>query len=96
MKVICEKEELMRGMQTVSPVIPSKSTPPVLSNFLFETDRDRIKMSSTDLEIAVECYINGEIIEEGGITIPAKRFADIIKELTEEKEIEIKSDETNH
>ncbi|MDR3253764.1 MAG: DNA polymerase III subunit beta [Endomicrobium sp.] len=96
MKVICEKEELIRGIQTVSPVASSKSTLPVLSNFLFETDRDRIKMSSTDLEIAVECYIKGEIIEEGGITIPAKRFADIIKELTEEKEIEIESDETNH
>lgn len=95
MKVICGKEELMRGIQTVSPVASSKSTLPVLSNFLFETEGDKIKLSSTDLEIAVKCHIKGEIVEEGGITIPAKRFADIIKELSSETEIDIKADDTN-
>jgi len=95
MKVFCGREELMRGIQTVSPVASSKSTLPVLSNFLFETEKDKIKLSSTDLEIAVKCYIKGEISEEGGITIPAKRFADIIKELPQDAEIEIKADDTN-
>ncbi len=95
MKVICGKEELMRGIQTVSPVASSKSTLPVLSNFLFETEGDKIKLSSTDLEIAVKCHIKSEIVEEGGITIPAKRFADIIKELSSDAEIEIKADDTN-
>ncbi|MCL2390019.1 MAG: DNA polymerase III subunit beta [Endomicrobia bacterium] len=95
MKVICGKEELMRGIQTVSPVASSKSTLPVLSNFLFETEKNIIKLSSTDLEIAVKCHIKGEIVEEGGITIPAKRFADIIKELSQDAEIEIRADETN-
>jgi DNA polymerase-3 subunit beta len=95
MKVICGKEELMKGIQTVSPVASSKSTLPVLSNFLFETQGDKIKLSSTDLEIAVKCHIKSEIIEEGGITIPAKRFADIIKELSQDAEIEIRADDTN-
>jgi DNA polymerase-3 subunit beta len=95
MKVICEKEELIRGIQMISPVTPSKNTIPALSNFLFETERDKIKLSSTDLEIAVQCYIKGEITEDGGITIPSKRFADIIKELSADNEIEIKADETN-
>ncbi|GHT44077.1 DNA polymerase III subunit beta [Endomicrobiia bacterium] len=95
MKVLCGKEELMKGIQTISPIASSKSTLPVLSNFLFEANRNKIKLSSTDLEIAIQCYIKGEIVEEGGITIPIKRFADIIKELSTEKEIEIKADETN-
>jgi len=95
MKVICGKDELMKGIQTVSPVASSKSTLPVLSNFLFETEGDKIKLSSTDLEIAVKCHIKGEIVEEGGITIPAKRFADIIKELSPDSEIDIKADDTN-
>ncbi|GHT04612.1 DNA polymerase III subunit beta [Endomicrobiia bacterium] len=95
MKVICEKEELMRGIQMVSPVTPSKNTLPALSNILFEAERDKIKLSSTDLEIAVQCYIKGEITEDGGITIPSKRFANIIKELSTDDEIEIKADEIN-
>lgn len=95
MKVHCGKEELMKGLQIVAPVASSKNTLPVLSNFLFQTDSDKIKLSSTDLETSVECYIKGEIIEDGAITIPAKRFADIIKELPGEQEINIKTDDTN-
>jgi DNA polymerase-3 subunit beta len=95
MNVLCGKEELMRGIQTISSVASSRSTLPVLSNFLFETKGNQIKLSSTDLEIAVQCYIKGEIVEEGAITIPIKRSADIIKELSAQKEIEIKADQTN-
>jgi DNA polymerase-3 subunit beta len=95
MKVICGKDELMRGVQTILPVVSSKSTLPVLSNFMFETEVDKIKLSSTDLEIAVKCHIKGEIAREGGITIPAKRFADIIKELSPDADIEIQADDTN-
>ncbi|MDR1418211.1 MAG: DNA polymerase III subunit beta [Endomicrobium sp.] len=95
MKVICGKDELMKGLQIVSPVASSKNTLPVLSNILFETNTDKIKLSSTDLETAVQCYIKGEIVEEGAITIPAKRFADIIKELSSDQTIEITADDTN-
>ncbi|MDR2860542.1 MAG: DNA polymerase III subunit beta [Elusimicrobiota bacterium] len=96
MKVICTKEILIKGIQTVSPVAASKTALPVLSNFLFETKGDKIKLSATDLEIAVQCHIKGEILEEGSITIPAKRFADIIKELPQDAEIEIKADEVSN
>ncbi|GMO66475.1 MAG: DNA polymerase III subunit beta [Endomicrobiia bacterium] len=96
MKVICGKEELLRGIHTVSSTASPRSTLPVLSNFSFETKVDKIKLSSTDLEIAVECYIKGEIVEDGGVTIPMKKFSDIVKELPTDKEIEIRADETSH
>jgi DNA polymerase-3 subunit beta len=96
MNVICGKEELLRGIQIVHSTATSRNALPVLSNFLFETQGDKIKLSSTDLEVAVECYIKGEITEDGGITMPTKRLADIVKELPEGTEIGIKSDETNH
>ena len=74
MKVICEKDELQRGTQIVQTVVSSKSTLPVLSNLLFETEEQKLKLSSTNLEVGVSCYIKGEIIKEGSITVPAKRF----------------------
>lgn len=95
MKVICGKDELMRGSQIVQTVVSPRSTLPILSNFLFETDGTQLKLSSTDLEVGVSCYIKGEIAKEGSITIPAKRFADIIKELPGSENIEIKADDTN-
>jgi len=95
MHIICGKEELMKGVQIVSPIAPARSTLPVVSNSLLEIKENRVKLSSTDLEISVQCYIKGEVLEEGAVTIPTKRFADIIRELSPDKEIEIKSDEAN-
>ncbi|MBN1823874.1 MAG: DNA polymerase III subunit beta [Endomicrobiales bacterium] len=95
MKVICEKEELLKGTQTVQTVVSPRSTLPILSNFLFETEDKKIKLSSTDLEVGVSCHIKGEVIKEGSITIPAKRFADIVRELADGSDIEIRADETN-
>jgi DNA polymerase-3 subunit beta len=95
MKVICAKETLTKGIQTVSPVASAKTSLPVLSNFLFETKEDKIRLLATDLEISVQCHIKGEIIEDGSITIPSKRFSDIIKELPQDASIEITSDDSN-
>jgi len=95
MKVICDKDELSRGTQIVQTVVSPRSTLPILSNFLFEAEGQKIKLSSTDLEVGVSCYVKGEIAKEGSITIPAKRFGDIIRELPDDKPIEIRADETN-
>jgi DNA polymerase-3 subunit beta len=95
MKVICGKEELLRGTQIVQTVVSPRSTLPILSNFLFETDGQQLKLSSTDLEVGVVCSIKGEVVKEGSITIPAKRFGDIIRELPNDENIEIKSDDNN-
>jgi DNA polymerase-3 subunit beta len=95
MKIICGKEELLRGVQIVQTVVSPRSTLPVLSNFLLETDKQQIKLSATDLEVGVSCYIKAEVAKEGSITIPAKRFGDIVRELPEDSEIEIRADETN-
>jgi DNA polymerase-3 subunit beta len=95
MKVICEKDELARGAQIVQTVVSPRSTLPILSNFLLETEGQQLKLSSTDLEVGVTCYIKGEVVKEGSITIPAKRFSDIIRELPSGQNIEIKADDTN-
>jgi DNA polymerase-3 subunit beta len=95
MKVICGKEELLRGTQIVQTVVSPRSTLPILSNFLFETDGVKLKLSSTDLEVGVTCSIKGEVLKEGSITVPAKRFGDIIRELPNDENIEIKSDDNN-
>ncbi|MDR2772797.1 MAG: DNA polymerase III subunit beta [Elusimicrobiota bacterium] len=95
MKVLCEKDELIKGMQTIIPVTSNKTTLPVLSNFLFEAKDKKIKLLATDLEISVQSYVKGEIVKEGAITIPSKRFADILKELPQDKQIEIRTDNSN-
>lgn len=81
MKIKLSKEHLLEGVQTVLNVVSTKSTLPILSNMLIETKADTLKLNTTDLDIGISCEIPVNILEEGAITIPAKRFSDIIREL---------------
>ena len=78
MKIKLPKNKLLTGVQRVSNVITQKNTLPVLSNILLETSGNKIRLVGTDLEIGI-CYtMEAEILEKGGITIPAKKIGDII------------------
>ena len=81
MKIKVSKENLLAGIQTVQNIVSSKSTLPILSNILLETKKNHLRLNATDLDIGISCEIPVETIEEGAITIPAKRFNDIVKEM---------------
>ena len=81
MKIKLSKEQLLNGIQTVQTVVSPKITLPILSNMLIETKADTLRLNTTDLDIGISCEIPVDIMEEGAITIPAKRFSDIIREL---------------
>ncbi|MCQ9207870.1 MAG: DNA polymerase III subunit beta, partial [Omnitrophica bacterium] len=83
MKFKTSKEPLLKAIQTLQSVISTKATLPVLSNLLMETQKGKIHMAVTDLDVGISLNLPMEIIEEGGITIPAKRFFDIVRELPE-------------
>lgn len=81
MKIKVSKEKLLESIQIVQNIVSSKTTLPILSNILLETKGKDLKINTTDLDIGISCGIPVDIVEEGAITIPAKRFSDIIKEL---------------
>lgn len=76
-----EKDILVNAIQTVENVITTKAALPILSHILIETQQDTLKLTATDLDIGITCVIPVDIQEAGAITIPARRFSDIIKEL---------------
>ena len=76
-----QKDILMGGIQTVQNIVTSKSVLPILSNILIEAQQDKIRLTATDLDIGISCVVPVNTQETGMITIPAKRFSDIIKEL---------------
>ncbi|MDD4980451.1 MAG: DNA polymerase III subunit beta [Candidatus Omnitrophica bacterium] len=81
MKIKVTKDVLLSGIQKVQNVITSKATLPILSNILLEAQQNNLKLTATDLDIGISCVIPVETQEPGIITVPAKRFSDIIKEL---------------
>ncbi len=80
MKFKVEKSNLINAIQTVQSVITTKSTLPILANILIEAQADTLKLTATDLDIGITCVIPVDTQEVGAITIPAKRFSDIVKE----------------
>ncbi|MEA3560592.1 MAG: DNA polymerase III subunit beta [Candidatus Omnitrophota bacterium] len=85
MKIKAHKETLLKNIQGVSNVVSAKTTLPILSNILIEAKKGRTCMVGTDLEITISCITQTEVLEEGGITVPAKKINDIIRELPEEE-----------
>lgn len=85
----------MEAIQALQNIVPTRITLPVLANFLIETQKDSINMTATDLDIGISKTVPAEIQEEGKITVPAKRFSEIIKELPEEGEITISVKKNN-
>lgn len=85
MRIVCTKKNLNNGLITATRVIGSGNTLPILNNILFKTDEGRLKLSGTNLEIAVNTWIGGKIEEEGEITVPAKIVNEYVNNLPAEK-----------
>lgn len=81
MKFKAQKEVLLNGIQIVQSIITTKIALPILSNMLIETQQDKLRLTATDLDVGISCVIPVEIQEGGAITLPGKRFAEIIRDL---------------
>jgi len=95
MKFKTKKSEILKTAQKVQNAISSKSSLPILSNILVEVHKNKLKITATDLDIGISSTTNVDMDQEGAITIPAKKFLDIIKELPEDNEILISSKKNN-
>ena len=85
MNVTCLQENLARGLGIVGRAVALRSTLPITSNVLIATDHGRIKLAATNLDIALSCWIGGQIEEEGAITVPARLLGDFVNSLPAEK-----------
>ncbi|MBU0683215.1 MAG: DNA polymerase III subunit beta, partial [Candidatus Omnitrophica bacterium] len=87
MELKVTKQNLVDSIQIVQNAVSLKSSLPILGNVLLETDKDSLRLTATDLDIGICSTIPAEIIFEGSITVPAKKFFDIVKSLPEESEV---------
>jgi DNA polymerase-3 subunit beta len=85
MKVSCLQENLARGLGVVSRAVAPRSTLPVLGNILLATENGRLRLSATNLELGITCWIGAKIEEEGSTTVPARTFVDLVNTFPNEK-----------
>lgn len=95
MKFKTDKNQFLKTIQKVQNAISSKTTLPILSNMLLEARKNSIKITATDLDIGISSTMSAKPETEGGITLPAKKFIDIIKELPDSNNISISTKKNN-
>ena len=84
MDIRVDKNDLVSKISLGVNISSSKATTlPILSNLLLETKKNKLQIVATDMEVGVLTSCQAEIKEEGSVTVPARKFFDIIKELPE-------------
>ncbi|MEP7082939.1 MAG: DNA polymerase III subunit beta, partial [Chloroflexota bacterium] len=85
MNVSVMQENLARGLQTVSRAVSTRATLPVLANVLLKTEGSGLKLTATNLEIGINCWVPGKVAEEGEITVPARLLTDLVASLPNQR-----------
>ena len=81
MKFICEREKLLKAINSVVKGVASKTTMPILEGILIQTNDNEIKLTTYDLEIGIEYIMDCEIKEQGSTVVNATMFSEIIRKL---------------
>ncbi len=85
MNVSVLQKNLAHGLSIVSRAVSPRSTLPVLANILIATDEGRLRLSATNLEMGITCWIGARIEEDGATTVPARTFTDLVNTLSEQQ-----------
>ncbi|HOK98107.1 MAG TPA: DNA polymerase III subunit beta [Bacteroidales bacterium] len=85
MKFVASSTELFGRLQVISKVISPKNSLPILDNFLFDLDDNKLSITASDIETTIVTSLTLSHVEDGGkIAIPAKILLDTLKEFPEQ------------
>src|SRR6266404_7425765 len=95
MNLTIAKEQILNGLQAVQNIVSTRTTLPILSNVLLRAEGNWLQLTATDLDVTITCAVEAAVKNPGAITLPAKKFFGIVRELgTLEMDMEV--DEKNY
>src|SRR5579872_2450454 len=81
MKLQVTQENLSKALANVARIADSRGTLPILANVLLKTSRNRLSITTTNLDIAITQFIGSKVNQEGAITVPARLMQDFVSSL---------------
>lgn len=81
MQLSCLQENLSRGLSIVQRAVATRTTLPITQNVMMSTDNARLKLSATNLEIAISTWVGAQVEEEGSLTVPARLLTEFVNSL---------------
>jgi DNA polymerase-3 subunit beta len=89
MKIRTPQTTLVAAVDRILNVVPQKTTMPVLGHLLLEASGSQLKLTATDLDLTISTSIDAEVDKEGTVTLPAKRFSEIVRQLDPNADVEL-------
>jgi len=85
-KITIDQKDLIRGLQGIAAVVPTKTSLPILSTFLLETKGDgKITLTANDLDVSLTTTLSCETTGQGSVAVPGKKFFEIARSLPDDK-----------
>lgn len=84
MNFVVSSSSLLKHLQTISGVLTTSNTLPILDNFLFEINESKLRVSASDIETTMKTTFDVDATETGKICIPAKLLLDVLKNLSDQ------------
>ncbi len=81
MKFKINRDHFVTGLQQVLNVVGSRATMPILSNVLIQAEGKTVSLTTTNLDLGIRCRIQAEVEVPGGITLPVRKLATIVRAL---------------
>lgn len=81
MQVSVLQEHLAKGLDTIARAVANRPSIPILGNVLIATEDGRLKLSATNLELAITARLGAQVDVEGATTVPARLLTDFVKSL---------------
>ena len=89
MKLTIERAALLRSLGHVQSVVERRNTIPILSNVLIEAQSGKLKLTATDMDLAIAETVPAQVATPGATTAPAHTLYDIVRKLPEGAQVEI-------
>jgi len=81
MKFKINRDHFSSGLQQVLNIVSPRPSMPILGNVLIEADGDQITLTTTSIDLGIRCSIKAQVLESGAVTLPARRLANVIREM---------------
>lgn len=81
MEIRLNRSAFLNELAPMQGIVERKTTIPVLSHILLRADGDQLRLAATDLDVSLTSSVTGDVVEDGSIAIPAKKFMEIIRSL---------------
>ena len=92
MKLTIERATLLKALGHVQSVVERRNTIPILANVLLDAREGMLSLTATDMDLAINERIGGDVGQAGAVTAPAHTLHDIIRKLPDGAEVALETD----